>query len=509
MKQNYILLSLLFLPLVSFASTPVTGKTFFKQGIGFFWHYPTTLSTPLATPKKDVTMHTTLSFEPFYFTTTNKSAFGKYFGYYDATLEKTNDFTGVAATDDTLPLYPQDIIHDADNSASFANATLNPLKDKITFEPWIEQYGAVLSTHTQFGEQYCLRITMPWMHTTHTMGFKTAAGGATQTVEGAAVSFLNFLQGTVVQEAAGSKNLQTAVSYGKFKNKQSSSGLADLTITFDSFPLRKKEMSVILGGTLLLPTTGPATGEYLFEPLIGSGGHVFVGGHITMQHQLHTFAEWGTVRFTADLAQKVGIATQEIRSLDFMHLDGTQGNYSRYALTGKEYGRRLFPFINLLTMPVNVTPGSDTTLTAAFSLQAVWYEGQIGYRFHHTDGEKITLLQDWPANTYAISTFDYKTTGSTGNTDPIDDYDTFLITKHSFDKVDISSPGLPINEDRLYKLAAVTPAQSSHTLFASLRAVPFKNWDTSFFVAGAYHFVGGSNFGIEGYSLTLNVSHPF
>jgi hypothetical protein len=501
--KNYTLIPLLIVNIL--LSTPlfagkhnVTGKTFFKQANNLLWHQP---SMPSGNPAhKNIT--TTGVAQAYYFESAAKKKLGNYFGYHDSGTDTTHNSIGVAAPDDTL-MKPQDIIHDADNAADYNDAAVNPLKQTITYNPSISQTALVLGTRTQFGQWACLEVLLPWESRSHSMGL-VISNTVKQTVEGKAVTLLDYLQGSVQQIADdNAKNKQVPLAYSKLKNKQTVEGLADLLINLSIRPLLDDAdaSDFALGFSLRLPTTDGAHGEYLFEPLQGSGGHTLVGFSASWSHAIASLEKHLSLRLGGSISHNIGISRHETRSPNIALFDGSAARFSRFNLAGKQNTQRLIPFPNILTQQVSVTPGSCTDIRLQAQLRYRWLDVTVGYHFAHSNGERVSLVGEWPGTVYGKADFVFEADGDTG-------YETFQVASHSA-TLDGSYSSTALAEDRLLFDAAATPAQTTHGLCFGLEAHPTKLPHTHLFCRGAYHFALRSSFGLEGVLLSAGLAHQF
>ena len=185
--------------------------------------------------------------------------------------------------------------------------------------------------------------------------------------------------------------------------------------------------------------------------------------------------------------------------------DGSAARFSRLNLAGKENTQRLIPFPNILTQQVSVTPGSCTDIHLHAELRHRWLCLQAGYHLAHNNGERVALVGEWPQTAYGKADFSFKADGDTGGGI---EYETFHNATHSA-TLDSSYSSIPLPEDRLLPDAAATPAQTSHGLCVGVEAIPPRLPGTRLFCRGAYHFVFGSSFGVEGLMLTAGVNHAF
>jgi hypothetical protein len=500
--QIGILLSIIIVFSPELCATP-TAKTFYQAPSTPLWYSYHAVPFQEKTPQPNDSIQNAFGITGFYWRSTEKKKLGNYFGFYDDTSETTCNFLRVTAdTSVATSLIPQDIIHNAALSGSPNNTTLNPLKETITFNPYIEYYGFTTTNSVRIGNWLTIHTSMPWMKKRHVLGMKSTDSIKT-IVEDHAKGVMDFFTGNLSQEDADSKNQQDRLEYGKLKESQTVSGLAGIVIQCLFSPEINDEVSAHFGFTTTLPTNSRAQGLYLFEPLMGNGGHATFGicGDVN--------ATLGTIKqihygIGAHGILQAGLAGHEVRSPSFLiaYDSGVDAQFARYALAGKQNARRLFPLINMLTQMVNVKPGTsiaaDAHVWASYKKIMALFE----YRYTYTTAEKITPLFPWPSNTYAVSRLSYAQTNTVGD---VTTYRTFNIPDHS---TLINSASL--KEEAIYYDAAATPTQATHTLGLMIEATPLAQYPNSkITVYGHYSFSGSELFGIGGSGISCSLSHTF
>lgn len=496
-----------------FGTTHVpNNRTFYAHGADHVSQLPHTLALHKPTPspdevnpdeeiKTDEYIETPVSISGYYHASSNKKKFGEYFGFYDTEDDAVYNFIGVSADDDKLA-FPQDFIHDKANSDAFNDKTLNPLSEKIFFNPHVEEYGFLISGQTKITENSYFSLGMPYMHRTHILGL-VSKNKVTQEIkknDGStkSISLMDYLQGNVEQVL--DPNKQRPLKYGKLKETQSISGPADLHARVSFVPVRDEKTALTLGLQAILPTTSGSTGEYLFEPLLGTGGHWFLGVHA---HGIYKFKdlENGSVHMGGHLSHMVGFERQQIRSLNFINASGLLSERGRYYLIGKHGSSWLRPFLNNFTQPLHVTPGQTTQLSIYTELQNRVMTGHLGYKLDYTGKEKVRLSQSTPTNTYGSSKYGFNSAGKSDG-DAKANYAAFDVTKTVFNSEFYSDESLHLD-------SAATPAQTTHTLFIHLSCTPFGQGKTKLDFAGLYHFCNKKQMGREGWSISGKLSHQF
>lgn len=479
-----------------------TAKTFFKSSNAPLWLSATSLPFQHIQKPTETMLQNGFNLTGFYARSSEKKRLGQYFGFYDDTdnvvlpcLRVTADTT-IAAS-----LRPQDIAHDV------AHATTpdpTPLAETIQFNPVIEQFGCVLTNGIQINKWISIYTIMPWLQSSHTLGLKST-GIQKKIIENNLYSVTDFFTGNFHQEAGTNPNQQDRLLYGKLRNKQSCSGLADITLLGVLTPYQNETTSLDVGALITIPTTNRAHGTYLFEPVLGTGSHTVLGARIKGATEL---AQLKQIHFTAagSITARVGLPSSEVRSPSFLlnYDGGIDAQYGRYALAGKQNARRLFPLINMLTQMVKVKPGTtvecEATVAAHYNTSTVALE----YRYTHTGSETITPLGNWPAQTYAIAKYNYSQT-TNNNNGVVTGYNIFDIAQNS----DLLH-NADLTESSIVFSAAATPVQKTHMLAASFTWLPSLRFaHTSLQLRSYYAFASSNSFGVGGYGISGSLSHTF
>ena len=275
--------------------------------------------------------------------------------------------------------------------------------------------------------------------------------------------------GNIEQDLATSPNQQDRLIYGKITNKQSCSGLSDITLLVQGKVVNEPSASVTLGAIVTVPTSSRPTGHYLFEPVIGTGGHVVLGAELGCDVYLGTIKNMVTIDGLLNIRHRIGLSAHETRSASYQLLLTMvlMHNSLGMLLRAKNILADSFPLINALTQPVNVAPGNATDFALALCASYRWIHTRLSYRFAHSESETVAPLIEWPANQIAISRLDYAQTESPLDPEASLIYNTFDPAVHS----SMVTGGL--SEENILFQAAATPAQSTHTLGVTLAGMPF------------------------------------
>lgn len=484
-------------------ATIPTAKTFFKQSNWPLWQTPVPeTSHGWCISNSDDYLVTDMHAQIFYSHSREKKRLGNYFGFYHDASQTVYPFLRVDADDEYSGLRPQDIIHNAAHAAEFDDPDINPLAQTLTFAPSIEQYGFCLINSITIADTFTIQTIMPWTVVNHSLGL-SASNTTKQEVENKMVTVADWFAGNVAQLEGNSLNQQDPLMYGKIVNQQQRNGLADITLLALVHPVKNETTVLGLGVLAVIPTTSRAQGQYLFEPLVGTGGHALFGITGRVSSCVSTILDRWPLYFSADATLRVGLSAHEIRTPGFIFTgqNGADAQFARYALGGKQNARRLFPLVNMLTQGVQVRPGATVDCGLGLDLHTPRLRFFGEYRFTHTGKEKIDPVVQWPSQTYSLSRLDYAQATTEGDTTT---YHTFSIDD------DASLLTGALSESALNFEAAATPAQTTHTISAGASLFPFKRFPfTSLGCFARYHFVVGSAFGVSGYTLSTTFSHSF
>lgn len=173
---------------------------------------------------------------------------------------------------------------------------------------------------------------------------------------------------------------------GKISNEnQHKGGLDDiqLKLGYDFFKNNSNHATFYFVGTI--PTGNKPKSVHLFEPLIGSN-HVSFGIGFDGDIQLYT-KDHNKLSWMIDLKYRFVFSANEKRSFDLTR----NGDWSRYLLVvSPDHSLNSKPAINLLTIPVKVTPQSTIDLWTAVHYRLRNWNFEFGYEFWWRQKEKIS-----------------------------------------------------------------------------------------------------------------------
>jgi len=170
-----------------------------------------------------------------------------------------------------------------------------------------------------------------------------------------------------------------------------------------------------------LPTGGKPNGEYLFEPMIGNGGHYELGIGITGYKNLwQTDDEEKSFSVYCDINLAHLFSRKQIRSFDLREkpnsrytliselgtpvqdLYGGRFDTSGFPEASAQYQGRLFPLINRSTCCADVSIGLQGELALKFAYTSGNFSFDFGYNLWGRTGEKICAGCMFDQDRYAL-----------------------------------------------------------------------------------------------------------
>jgi hypothetical protein len=303
---------------------------------------------------------------------------------------------------------------------------------------------------------------------------------------------------------------QTGWNYGKIDDSASAmkrTGVADIEIKFGYEWLDQKPCHVESYIGVIAPTGNKPTATYVFEAIVGNGGHVGVEWGSNVGIELWS-NDCGDRSLRAEMAcnSKYLFKKEQLRSLDlkykpwsrYIQLYANQAAAVAAATAGNIYS--FTPGINILTQEVEVTPGFINDMNCAWLFQAKGFRAELGYNLYARRSETIEL--DAFNSTAAI-----KQNGAAGLLNPVGD-----ITPNAFlyfTTGDILAQPFPIpvtlgtvnlysvaqlTLDDLDLVSASTPAALIHTIYGSL-GYDWDDceWPVGVHIGSSYTFANSNN----------------
>ena len=233
----------------------------------------------------------------------------------------------------------------------------------IIFNPKQESFGVRLD-YFQFMKHPLknsfLKISVPIVYVENDMHFKIDESIA----DGQGNYLHNFFRGDTIKQNAA-ENKQNPLTHAKIGGRRSAAGIADIDISMGYRLIEKENKHLYIHLGITIPTGTKPTGEWLFEPVYGNGGHVALGCGIDGSIRLwNREKHCGRLifalnhRYLFDGTEKRTIPIKS-QAYPFAHYYLSQ----KYNIPNNDDGTPLFPAANILTQNLTVRPVSYTHLT--------------------------------------------------------------------------------------------------------------------------------------------------
>ena len=344
----------------------------------------------------------------FYEKSNNKTDLGKYFGvcnYYNGNC--IDDFIAVvpySTSADPKHVTAPFIFH-RDYSPSERT-----LADKLTWRPYRESYGIRLDYHQKldkFLKGLFFKVSAPIVHVKTSMGWTsscckpactdpcsdpcktscstTCTPGKPYCVKeklqnedtasnGTAYSLGDYLTGCVKNDFADAK--QVALCKAKIHNGVSETGIADIDLILGYNFLYKNEKHFNVNVGLTIPTGNAPDGEWLWEPVVGNGGHWAIGAGLDGHFEIWKDTD-KSLDFVFALNYRYLFSSTEKRTFGYKWPTGAgtdagkRALYGHWLLIAKTGDTWATPAANYMTKDLKITPGSqfDGIIQLAFNYE--------------------------------------------------------------------------------------------------------------------------------------------
>ncbi|MGD1997518.1 MAG: hypothetical protein PVJ92_01240, partial [Candidatus Dependentiae bacterium] len=354
----------------------------------------------------DNNLGATIMVSPFYSKTNNNEDIAKWFGQgttgkitvAKSTTAKSGDFEG------------SDIDHSP--TTDYQALTELPMYGTVSLKPERVAYGARLSWNQSLDSLLpglCFHVNTPLVqaNTNMNMSVSGTASASPANSGGAGKGLADFFGGSLTK-TLGTTNKhvkQAALSKAKLSTKkQGKFSVGDVNVGFGWNFFNRKKFSANLGVNLVVPTGNSATGEWVFEPMVGNGGHTMLGASLganfkavckkNLQVALKAVADW-RYGFEATVKRTIGVG----------HNTGTVADSSSHYTMGMEHKvSGVFPLANVLTKDCNVTLGHqvDAVVALAGTFRGIKFD--LGYNLFAREAEKVELKdKQWTDDKYAYA----------------------------------------------------------------------------------------------------------
>jgi len=448
--------------------------------------------------KADTLYNGTIQIVPFYQESNNKTDIGKYFGFNRGGTTGIENAISVGAADDfkiegtTNLKNSAYIIHNRDEGVS-------ALTSKYSFRPYQEVYGARLSYYQDLDgllDGLFFKLNTPFVHVQNNMNISLIG---TETPDPAITGgLLTYLSGKFEQITEHDE--QAPLKYAKITGgSHSSTGIADIDLQLGYTFWHREHTRAALNLDLLIPTGKTPKADYLFESVHGNGHHWGVGlgldASLILWKGEDKYIEIMCVANYRYLFEGI-----EKRTLDFKRPNTakTPASAGYYELAGEKDQKGVFPFANVLTRDVRITPGSmfDGILNVAFAFKNFMFD--IGYNLYAREEESSKLRHLWENDKYAVAGVNYDTNNAFNIFTATADEP--LTQAFAYDNA-AANVNAAINSDNLDFSSINTPTQITHKLYGGL-GYQYKKcqYPVMAGIGGSYEWVN-DNTALEGWAL--------
>jgi len=341
-----------------------------------------------------------------------------------------------------------------------------------------------------------LEVHVPVTHVKNTLGMKTSGAEAEE--------LSKFLQGTRneigVGEVNAFKNLTAAKMSPCFRSE---TGVADVDVKLGYQFAAKCGWNGALNLGVTIPTGNEPDAEYVFDAIVGNGGHVGFGFGVDLHGKLWKSEDCDhSLKMNVAMNYRYLFRDGECRTLGLC-INNERVNFGQYAMlidrTVQPSVQQLVPAANVTTLRVNVTPGSQFDGIVSFNYNWCGFAFDLGYNLFLRSREKVKLACSSKCNTttpfvdgkWAIATrnADMSITAPVTGISPIDAIPSVANPMTDEDGANPAPQHIFANVDRanLDTTSAETPSLTSHKLFLGL-GYWTKTWEVPMLVGVGGHF---------------------
>jgi len=207
---------------------------------------------------------------------------------------------------------------------------------------------------------------------------------------------------------AGGINQQERLCKAKICGKQSESGVADIDLALGYKLLNKAKYHVALGFAITIPTGNTPDGRWLFEPVVGNGGHFGIGFDFDGDFKIWDNDDQN-LKLYYRMKYRYLLEDTEHRVLG-LGTDGgpscpagtgscppakcppaNQRPWGQYHLLGCKDRVDLRPAANVLCLKVDVTPGSQFDGILGLSYNYAGFNFDLGYNLYYRESERVRI----------------------------------------------------------------------------------------------------------------------
>ncbi len=293
--------------------------------------------------------------------------------------------------------------------------------------------------------------------------------------------------------AIGIENMR----FGLIDGKKTKSGVADIELVLGYNVLCKPKYHLDFNIRVTVPTGNRPEAVYMFEPIIGGGHHLQIGGGLSAHGKVWSNGCDRSWSIWFDSALYYAFNTKQRRTFDLLN----NGVGSRYLLFKQfneagNFANRFVPGPNITTLDAKVGIGLIGQAVLLVDYQRKGLTIDFGYSAWGREKEKIKLTQEIEQATFGIwggTPIDNLIPGAANRTNSqvlINGENFISATNQEFDT---PSPSF-ISNNNIDVASAESPAALSHMLFAHVcYAWPRKHCTPFIGAGGQVEFSGKEN----------------
>jgi hypothetical protein len=322
----------------------------------------------------------------------------------------------------------------------------------------------------------------------------TATSILQQVLAPAAVTspFTDFVQAWKGLAAPASSDVKAGLAQARVDGRQSKWALADLELALGYDFINNECSHLGVSFRVIAPTGNRPDGEFVFEPISGSGKHTQVGGGVTGHYEF-----WNNCCDSSFGVYFYGAAYTMLKAKQTRTFDWTKnGKWSRYLLlkqfnSDNTFAGVIVPSANITTLKANVKVAVNGEGVIMFDWKRCGLTIDVGFDIWGRSKEKITIT----------STFDesvkYQIKGSAlvgaNNTNTLVEPTATIKSENGNNQVEFATVA-PLTIADLDVAGAAAPSALSYKVFAHL-AYTWEDCDYMPFlgVGGEAEFSGRNN----------------
>ncbi|MEX0940606.1 MAG: hypothetical protein WDZ41_04565 [Candidatus Babeliales bacterium] len=488
------------------SDSPTFGKTFFTQrsqgsnlarwlaGQGYHTHLCDTDC-----------INGSLAITPHYFQSYNDKELGQFFFF-----NQTNTMRFGPAGQPGVDVFARNLfLNDNFDGSITANPEVRNFVVDINFYLGLDEWVRGLYFRMDIPINWTswdMRLT----ETSTTSGTTIAANklGNTMAAASPRTSIIQALQGEVL-DPTNFPDLRQEMRFARINGKQTKTGVADITFVLGYDFICNECGHLGFDAWVVAPTGTRPDAQFVFEPIVGNGRHVEVGGGISGHYELwNNGCEQSFAIFYEGFVNHMFRAKQK-RTFDLRD-NGIGSRYllfKRFDSTGM-YANEILFGPNVLTRDVQVRVDIHGEAAFMFDYQNGGFTFDVGYNIWGRTREHLTITENIPANTFGVA--GNTDTAATGGNNPNNTQSLTNIQGNFAPLPDDGATPVFITTGDLNVESATNPGAVSHKLFTHL-AYTWENCDYLPFLGlgGEVEFSGRNNRALDQWGIWVKGGFTF